>query len=411
MIRSALWSLALGVGLAGCATDSPDAGKNSNAAPESDSGAAVSLAARSITLAADRSAFWVDCAGERERRAIANAGGLETLFKIFVADSETANRWKTMRVFEPGHVTALSGDYLFGAQGSGLSETMAGIFQPQFPLESGMNYIAEFQEFADSPRVVELFELPAEPRISSATVEAVYPSGDALPENLLKFYLHFSEPMRRGGVYEFISLVDGKGRKVDIPFLEVAEELWDPEGRRLTVFIDPGRVKREVKPLEDVGPAMVEGGRYELVISKAWPDETGAPMKSEFRKSFRVGPPDRKQPNVKDWKLKVPARGSREPLVVTLDDALDHALLHRLIWVVGADGKEVAGDVRVSENETRWEFVPISPWKAGDGQLVADEWLEDRAGNRIGRPFEVDIFDKVTERIEVKTVAVPFVIR
>lgn len=285
------------------------------------------------------------------------------------------------------------------------------IFMPQFPVEPGMNYIAEFRPISGAPRMIQLFELPAIAKNPSAEVSAVYPSGDVLPENLLKFYLHFTEPMRRGGVYEFIKLRDEDGRAVEIPFLEVAEELWDPEGRRLTVFIDPGRIKREVKPLEDVGPAMLEGRRYELVISKDWPDEKGAPMKSEFRKSYRVGPPDRTQPNVKNWKLSLPPAGTREPLTVKLDESLDHALLHRLLWVETAAGEEIVGEARVSENEARWEFVPESPWRKGDYELIADQWLEDRAGNSIGHLFEVDIFEKVTERIEVKTVPVPFVIR
>ena len=46
--------------------------------------------------------------------------------------------------------------------------------------------------------------------------------------------------------------------------------------------------------------------------------------------------------------------------------------------------------IRVEEAETRWVFTPRTPWEAGLYQLVAAETLEDVAGNRIGRPFEVD---------------------
>ena len=41
-------------------------------------------------------------------------------------------------------------------------------------------------------------------------------------------------------------------------------------------------------------------------------------------------------------------------------------------------------------------------------QLTADTRLEDLAGNSIGRPFEVDEFDKVDESIEAKSVSLPF---
>ena len=40
-------------------------------------------------------------------------------------------------------------------------------------------------------------------------------------------------------------------------------------------------------------------------------------------------------------------------------------------------------------------FRPAAPWTAGEYQLVALSILEDPAGNRIGRAFEVDM-TKVT---------------
>ena len=44
--------------------------------------------------------------------------------------------------------------------------------------------------------------------------------------------------------------------------------------------------------------------------------------------------------------------------------------------------------------ETQWRFTPRDPWTAGDYDLVALAFLEDLAGNRIGRPFEVDNFER-----------------
>ena len=86
-----------------------------------------------------------------------------------------------------------------------------------------------------------------------------------------------------------------------MPFLEIDEELWNPELTRLTLFIDPGRLKRGVKPLEEVGPAMEAGKRYTLVIDQNWQDGDGVRLKAGFRKSFAVGPPDRDPPNPAAW--------------------------------------------------------------------------------------------------------------
>ena len=330
-------------------------------------------------------------------------------FKVYVVDDKAARRHRFTRGFEPGNQPPLAGEYLLAIKCGLCPDWITGFFTPDYPLDPDSNYIAVYHPLQkNAKRVTRLFGRRANRVRPSAQVRNVFPSTDVLPENLLKFYIEFSEPMRRGEVYQFIDLVDQEGRKVEIPFLEVAEELWNPDGTRLTLFIDPGRVKREVKPLEDVGPAMVEGGRYSLVISKDWPDQNGAPMKREFRKEFRVAPPDRAQPDITKWKLRLPKAGTRDSLTVDFGESMERALLDRLLWVENPGGAELKGRIEVSNHEARWAFAPDEPWRAGRHRLVADEWLEDLAGNRIGRPFEVDIFDKVTKRIEVKTVARAF---
>ena len=54
----------------------------------------------------------------------------------------------------------------------------------------------------------------------------------------------------------------------------------------------------------------------------------------------------------------------------------------------------VAGESAIEAGETRWLFTPRDPWTAGDYDLVALAFLEDLAGNRIGRAFEVDNFER-----------------
>ena len=112
----------------------------------------------------------------------------------------------------------------------------------------------------------------------------VYPTADRLPENQLKFYVVFSAPMARGGVYRHINLLDERGKAVDLPFLELDQELWDKSAQRLTVFCDPGRIKRGLKPREEFGPVLVEGKRYTLVIDTGLEDANGNPLKERFQK-------------------------------------------------------------------------------------------------------------------------------
>src|SRR5262249_20989692 len=58
------------------------------------------------------------------------------------------------------------------------------------------------------------------------TLERIYPSGEVLPENLLRFYLHFSSPMSRGEAYKHLRLLDASGKAIADTFLELDEELW-----------------------------------------------------------------------------------------------------------------------------------------------------------------------------------------
>jgi hypothetical protein len=237
-------------------------------------------------------------------------------------------------------------------------------------------------------------------------VTHIYPSADVLPENLLKFYVHFSAPMSRGRIYEHIHLLDERGKAVELPFLEIDEELWDSAMKRLTLFIDPGRIKRGVQPLEEIGPALEEGKRFTLVIDEGWQDGTGCSMKESFRKAFKVGPPDREPPDPAQWKIEAPRAGTREALSVGFLKPMDHALALRMIRV-----KDVGGSAALESGEKVWKFVPSSEWRKGTHQLRVQTTIEDLAGNNIGKPFEVDVFENVQQRITNATVEIPFVIQ
>jgi hypothetical protein len=289
------------------------------------------------------------------------------------------------------------------------------IFEPRFPAREGVAYRALFNQSAVfepnakgtmSP-VAEL-TIPQKIRVPTAKVVAVYPTRDVLPENLLKFYVHFSAPMLRGEVYQRVQLINDKGKPVEFAFLELDEELWDPSGTRITLLFDPGRVKRGLKPREEAGPILEEGKSYTLVISKDWKDSDGTPMKEEFRKSFKAGPPDNNPLDPKTWKLSIPSPGKTNPLQIRFPKSMEHALLERVVWVEDVKGKRIPGKVSVHEEETLWRFTPEAAWSAGAYKIVAETILEDLAANRIGRPFEVDESSPIAKEKEKKTVEIPF---
>ena len=290
-------------------------------------------------------------------------------------------------------------------------------FTPQFPLTPGVAYSAVFDPSrlpgaARAGRsITSGFTVPARPRGPGTVVTNIFPSAPEVPENLLKFYLHFSASMSRGNIYDHIHLRNEAGKEVELPFLEIDEELWDPEMKRLTLFIDPGRIKREVRPLEEIGPALEEGRRFTIAIDAAWLDANGQPLAKKYERTFQVGPPDRTPIEPREWKIDPPSAGRFGALRVTFPEPIDHALALRLLQVTREDGTPVAGTAALADAERRWSFTPARPWQRGAHQLIVPGTLEDLAGNNVGKAFEEELLGPGTRRELGKTVKLPFVVK
>jgi hypothetical protein len=261
-------------------------------------------------------------------------------------------------------------------------------FKPQFPFTPGVKYRAVLR--MEGKTISSTQETPKRALESTTSVAAIYPPADELPENLLKFYLQFSAPMSGGHIYDHIHLRDDAGKDVQLPFLEIDEELWDPTMTRLTLFLDPGRIKRGVKPLEEIGPALQTGKTYTLRIGREWNDANGAPLKSDFEKTFKVVAADREPPNPLRWKITPPKSKSREPLTIVFDEPLDHAIAQRVLRIDDPKGAHVAGTVKLDEIDRTFTFTPNDRWNAGVHKLIVPTIIEDLAGNNIGKPFDLD---------------------
>ena len=62
---------------------------------------------------------------------------------------------------------------------------------------------------------------------------------------------------------------------------------------------------------------------------------------------------------------------------------------------------EASGEERI------WYFKPDEPWSSGEFYLSISTALEDLAGNRIGRPFDVNVLEQAEERIVDKSIRLP----
>ncbi|MEM9488482.1 MAG: Ig-like domain-containing protein, partial [Myxococcota bacterium] len=220
-------------------------------------------------------------------------------------------------------------------------------------------------------------------------VTSVYPAGDRVPANLLRFYIEFSHPMQRGDVRDNITLLDASGQPVEGPFLQIGHELWDPGMRRLTVLLDPGRIKLGVAPNRQVGAPLAADGSYQLLIGPGLRDAEGRPLAQIHRKSFTTTADDRKSPDPRRWQLSQPRRGTDTPLAVTLDGVIDPMLARRLVRVEDLGGTPIPGAVTVDEDAHALLFTPSQPWTADGYRLAIHPSLEDYAGNRVASLFDM----------------------
>jgi len=296
-------------------------------------------------------------------------------------------------------------------------------FTPRFPFLAGRAHrvqldvaglyrIAGLAAPAAEARPVTIsFAVPDAPAKSPKTsVVSIFPSAEVLPANTLRFYVHFSGPMTRQAIAKHVRLERADGQPVKGAFLEMENGLWDPQSKRLTVFLHPGRIKRGLALHEREGQPLQPGNRYRLIVDAAAEDEDGQPLTAPFIKEFSATKEERTPPNWKQWKLDAPAAGSKDALALTADRPLDHALFDRVLQVTTADGRVVGGTVRVDEGETRWRFVPYSAWPAGSYLVKIAAELEDPAGNRPTRLFDEEIQES-SHRDESREVAIPFQIR
>ncbi len=271
-------------------------------------------------------------------------------------------------------------------------------FTPAFPLQPGRRYAvrADLGRFRqDEPRT--LATTVALPRgvtpVKEARVVGVSPAGTTVPENLLRFYIWFSTPMARETGLPHVTLTDERTGPVADAFLPVDGGFWNHDFTRYTLFFDPGRVKVGILPNEQMGRPLIAGHHYRLAIATTWRDAQGAPLVEPFEHRFTAGKAVTAPLDLETWQITTPPPGTREPLVLQTPAPLDHAIALRAIGITSATGEEIDGDISLDATDTRWQLAPREPWRAGGYSVVALETLEDPAGNRIGRPFEVKAGD------------------
>jgi hypothetical protein len=277
-------------------------------------------------------------------------------------------------------------------------------FTPLIPFTPGLRYEILLKEHK-----VGSFSIP-EPDPSAAPVlTKIYPSPDTVPMNLLKMYLQFSKPMRSGEALKHITVIQSNGDTARGVFLDLQQELWNEDQTILTLWLDPGRIKRDLQPNKLFGNPLTENETYTLHVDRRWKDQLGSMLANDRIKTFYASHRDSISPLPSQWKLSSPKEGTKEPVVIKFGEPLDFSLASSAIHIT-KEGIDLIGSVTTGPGEKSWLFTPNGSWSQGDYIIEIESRLEDLAGNNLNRPFDRDM--TTTSNVKnLDVVSLPFAIK
>ena len=276
-------------------------------------------------------------------------------------------------------------------------------FVPRFAFADGTTY----HVVVDGVPSASLLR-PRPDRPATTEVVEIHPTATRVPRNLLRLYVRFSAPMSEGYAARHVRLVDEAGEEMKGALLPTQHELWDAGRGRLTVLLDPARIKRGLVAHEEAGYPLRSGAPFRVVVDEGFRDAQGCNLRGPAERRYDVGAEERRRVEPDGWAVRVPSHHTCEPLDVGFGRPLDHALVGRCLHVVGPDGRPVDGLPEVGPEEQAWRLTPRANWAPGPHQLVIDPVLEDLAGNSVCRVFDRDLTRPEDEPRETRPVVVTF---
>lgn len=256
------------------------------------------------------------------------------------------------------------------------------VFTPVVPFERGRTY-----EAFSGAQSIAVFTIPPDTALRTPVLTGSFPSCDTVPSNLLKIYLQFSEPMMEGRSSQFVQLFNNDtGDTVTNAFLDLQPELWNDDRTVLTLWLDPGRIKRDLIPNKKLGVVMNDNHTYRLHVAKGWRSQKGVALNSDYTRMFVTTSRDVTKPDPKNWSLTV----YDDAVFLNTKETLDWSLLNSTIsiWL---DEEEIEAKTISKDCERRVTIIPAKPLKHGAYILMIETRLEDPAGNNFNRLFESDV--------------------
>ena len=215
-------------------------------------------------------------------------------------------------------------------------------FTPVVAFTAGEEY-----EVLENGKLIASFRVKRSSMEKAPELVAIYPSSDSVPQNLLKMYFVFSEPMQYSkSALDFITVYDNTAQKEVDVFLEMQTELWNQKHTRLTLWLDPGRIKTDLIPNREKGLPLLQNHSYTILIDSLWTSAQGQSLNKKYSKRLNVLGKDTQRPNPRSWNVIVPKSNTATPLEIYFNEPMDAILALETIQIRNSEmAKSLEGTV------------------------------------------------------------------
>jgi hypothetical protein len=265
-------------------------------------------------------------------------------------------------------------------------------FNPLTALGEGLEFEIKFRSEIQKYQT----PIPIDSKAPPAYVEAVFPTSQNVPRNILFFHVKFSESMMHDiHGYENVRIIDNSGK--ELPLVWRQRSYWLEDQKVLVLMIHPGKVKRGI----DMEIPFQIGETYTLEVLPDMRDVYGRLLTKPYHHQFTMTDEDYESPKVLFDLFKLPKVNSRKPLIMPFSEGMDHSSIVNGVKVYDTNGKLVAGIITWNENDQTFGFVPKGKWQSGQYQVIFEKKVCDFANNRLNRPFEMTEMEEV-KKDEIK---------
>src|SRR5688500_6375250 len=202
--------------------------------------------------------------------------------------------------------------------------------------------------------------------------------------------MYFVVSMRKivGRSQKYMSLLRDDSDTLENTFLNLQPEIWNADGTVLTLWLDPGRIKRELIPNKELGPPLQANERYSLHVDSSWQSKDGQSLLKSYSKTFVTKERDDLLPGIHAWKILAPSAGTKDVLEIRSREPLDYYLWKETITIKNLKGEPVAGVIEVSSGQKVLKFFPDAEWTKGTFTIHVEDRLEDLSGNNLDHAFD-----------------------